>query len=243
MNLNIGDKRHRNVLLSCDHGLMIINRFDCNHEQVGHGQWLLDHGNCSTVEALRCFQSLQGIENPVIFDVGANIGTFATLMAKTYSSGKIYCFEPQHSVFQQLAGNISINNMYNVFTYNMALGKENTYKEFYQPDYFSNNDFGTFSLVDETKLKTTAEKIVVEIKTLDSFVKIYKIEKIDLIKIDAEGMDLDVLSGGIESINTFRPKLFIEHCDNRKTIKDELLFFLKPFGYHFDTIGNNLLAY
>ena len=52
---NLGDKVHRNVLLSCDHGLMIVNRFDCNQEQVGHGQWLLDHGNTSTIEAFNCY--------------------------------------------------------------------------------------------------------------------------------------------------------------------------------------------
>ena len=48
----INDKKHRNVLVSCDHGLMCINRFDSNIYGVGHGQAILDHGNISTVEAV-----------------------------------------------------------------------------------------------------------------------------------------------------------------------------------------------
>lgn len=240
---NIGDKIYRNVLLSCDHGLMIVNRFDCNHEQVGHGQWLLDHGNCSTIEASHCFLKLKNINSPFIFDVGANIGTFTTWMAKAFSSGKIFCFEPQHAVFQQLAGNVAINNLYNVSTYNIALGSKNEYKEFNEPNYFNKNDFGVFSLVNSSKIPTTSEKIVVQILTLDSFMETYKIPKIDLLKIDVEGMDLEVLIGATQAIKKFRPKIFVEHFDNETSMKDELLFFLSPFGYHFETVGNNLLAY
>ena len=84
MIFNIGDKPRRNVLVSTDHGLMIVNRFDCNHEQVGHGQWLLDHGNVSTIEASYCYGAIQDIQNPVIFDIGANIGTITTWMANSF---------------------------------------------------------------------------------------------------------------------------------------------------------------
>lgn len=240
---HIGDKVHRNVLISCDHGLMIINRFDCNHEQVGHGQWILDHGNCSTIESYCCFQKLKNVDFPVIFDVGANIGTFTTWMAKTFPKGTIYSFEPQHAVFQQLAGNVAINNLYNVFTHNIGLGSKNEYIEFNQPDYFSNNDFGTFSLIKNNDIPTTSEKITVQILTLDKFMEIYKVPKIDLLKIDVEGMDVEVLIGAVGAIKLFKPKIFVEHFDNQNSLKDQLLYFLTPFGYQFETVENNLLAY
>ena len=145
----VGDKIHRNVLLNCDHGLMIVNRFDCNHEQVGHSQWLMDHGNVSTVESLYCHELIKEIFEPVIFDIGANIGTFTTWMAKAFTQGKIYSFEPQREVFKMLCGNASINNLYNVYPHNIGLGKENTKIEFDEPNYFEKNDFGTFSLVED----------------------------------------------------------------------------------------------
>lgn len=242
MIFNIGDKVHRNVLLSCDHGLMIVNRFDCNHEQVGHGQWLLDHGNTSTIEAANCYNAIKDVTEPVIFDIGANIGTFTTWMARAFPNGKIHSFEPQRAVFQMLSGNAAINNLYNVYTYNMGLGRENKKVEFQEPNYFQKNDFGTFSLVEDIITDKTENKIVVQINTLDWFVEYYNIPKIHLLKIDVEGMDLDVLVGGRNTIIKNLPVIFIEHCDNRKTIIEDIKTFLGEFEYGYETIGNNLLC-
>jgi FkbM family methyltransferase len=242
MIFNIGDKVHRNVLLSCDHGLMIVNRFDCNQEQVGHGQWLLDHGNTSTIEAYNCYQSIKEFSEPVIFDIGANIGTFTTWMAKAFPKGKVYSFEPQRQVFQMLSGNAAINNLYNVYTYNIGLGKENTKVEFEEPNYFEKNDFGTFSLVQDIITEKTNNKIVVQINTLDWFVECYKIPKVHLLKVDVEGMDLDVLIGGSKTIKKHLPIIFIEHCDNRKTILEDIKKFLNQYEYNYEIIGNNVLC-
>lgn len=242
MLFNLNDKINRNVLLSSDHGLMIINRFDCNDKKVGHGQWLLDHGNASTVEAQKCYESIMHIKNPVIFDVGANIGTFTTWLSKAFPLGKIYSFEPQRSVFQMLCGNVSINNLYNVYTHNLALGKENTYIEFEEPNYFSKNDFGRFSLVDTVINDVTDNKITIQVQTLDFFMKLHKIQNVDLLKIDVEGMDMDVLMGAKETLFNHHPVIFIEHNDTRKSILKEIEEFLTEFDYTFQTVGNNLLA-
>lgn len=242
MIFDMGDKIHRNVLLSCDHGLMIVNRFDCNENQVGHGQWLLDHGNTSSLEAFNCYQSIKEFSEPIIFDIGANIGTFTTWMAKAFPQGKIYSFEPQREVFQMLCGNAAINNFYNVYTYNIALGKKNTKIEFEEPNYFKNNDFGTFSLIENVITEKTKNKIVVPIQTLDSFLEYYNIPKVHLLKIDVEGMDLDVLIGGSNTIKKHFPVIFIEHCDNRKTIIENIKEFLNQYEYSYEVIGNNLLC-
>jgi FkbM family methyltransferase len=242
MVFSIDDKVHRNVLLSCDHGLMIVNRFDCNHNQVGHGQWLLDHGNTSTIEAAKCYESIQNISEPVIFDIGANIGTFTTWLSKAFPDGKVYSFEPQRAVFQMLCGNVAINNLYNVYTYNMALGKKNGKLKFEEPNYFAKNDFGTFSLVEEVITEKTNNQIVVQINTLDTFMNYYGINKIDLIKIDVEGMDVDVLNGAFKTIEKFKPVIFIEHNDNRKSILEEIKTYLNNFDYEYEIIGNNMLC-
>jgi len=228
--------------LSCDHGLMIVNRFDCNNEQVGHGQWLLDHGNTSTIEAANCYNAIKEFSEPIIFDVGANIGTFTTWMARAFPNGKIYSFEPQRAVFQMLSGNAAINNLYNVYTHNIGLGKENTKVEFDEPNYFQKNDFGTFSLVENIITEKTKNKIVVQIQTLDWFLEYYKVPKVHLLKIDVEGMDLDVLTGGYNTIKKHLPVIFIEHCDNRKTIIDPIKEFLDQFDYGYQIIGNNVLC-
>lgn len=239
---NVRDKVRRNVLVSSDQGLMIVNRFDCNHEQVGHGQWLLDHGSVSSIEANETYQCLKHLETPVIFDVGANIGTYTTWIAQLFPRGKVYCFEPQRLVFQMLCGNLAINNFDNCYAYNMALGNVDSILEFEEPDYYQKEDFGTFSLI-EDKIKTRSEyRHTVNLLTLDSFTTHYKVDKVDFIKIDVEGMDLDVLKGGKKTLETHRPSIFIEHSDNRKSILNDIVEYLGINNYTYKVIGNNLLA-
>lgn len=242
MIFNVGDKPRRNVLVSTDQGLMIVNRWDCDTNGVGHGQWLMDHGNVSTTEVGICYQALQGINNPKIFDIGANIGTFTTWIAMAFPQGRVYSFEPQRAVFQQLAGNVAVNNLYNVYTYNMGLGDKNEYVEFNEPNYFYNCDFGTFTLKTREYVPRTEDTITVEVRTLDSFIELHHIERADLLKIDVEGMDIAVLQGAEKTIKKFLPKIFIEHSNNVVSVKDEIIAFLEPYGYDFEVIGNNILA-
>jgi FkbM family methyltransferase len=238
----VKDKIRRNVLVSSDHGLMIVNRFDCNHEQVGHGQWLLDHGNTSTIEAQAAYDCLKDRLNPVIFDIGANIGTFTTWMASAFPHGKIYCFEPQRLIFQMLCGNLAINNFDNCWVYNMGLGQQNTRIEIQEPDYYHSEDFGIFSLVEDKVNHKSGVRSMVDLMTLDTFCEINHIDRLDYIKIDAEGMDLAVLKGASSTLQRFMPTIFIEHNDNRRSILEEIVEYLGSDRYNFRVIGNNLLA-
>lgn len=240
--INVGDKVNRNVLVGCDHGLMIVNRFDCNHEKVGHGQWLLDHGNTTTVEAQICYDAIKDKLNPVIFDVGANIGTYTTWMSKLFPNGKIYCFEPQRPVFQILCGNIAINNLYNCFTYNIGVGNVDEPMVLQEPDYFSQHDFGTFSLVEDKIHSKSAVKVVTDVVRLDTFIEKYQVDQVDLIKIDVEGMDIDVLKGSKKLLEKFNPVLFVEHSDNQRSVLRTIVDLLGEDNYTFSVYGNNLLA-
>lgn len=239
---NVGDKRSRNVIVNTDHGTMIVNRYDSNPNYVGHGAWMLDHGNCSTIEALCCYDFLNGTPNPVILDIGANIGTFTTWMAKAFPNGEIHSFEPQMAVFQLLCGNIAVNNLYNVRTYNFALGKQQEKLEVFEPNYFINDDFGTFSLLDKVVTNVTEKKLIVQVNTVDWFVDFYKLPKVDLLKIDVEGMDVDVLRGSINTIAEQQPGIFIEHYDSRKSVLEEIKNFLDPFDYTYQMFNSNVLC-
>ena len=238
---NISDKIRRNVLVSSDLGPMIVNRFDYNKNKVGQGQSLLDHGNICTVEASICINVLKNKKNPVIFDVGSNIGAFTIWLAKYFNEGKVYSFEPQRLIFQMLCGNIAINNIFNVYAYNLAFGKDNCRIEILEPNYNIPNDFGTFSLVNNT-INDKSEKIIIDLYTIDNFVTENKIEKVDLIKIDAEGMDLQVLNGAIETIKNSKPVIFVEFFDNNKSIQTEIESFLQELNYSKEIIENNILG-
>lgn len=238
---NVGDKPARNVLACTDQGLMIVNRYDFDHQEVGHSRWLLDHGNCNTLEVNDCYQAIKHIPDPVIFDVGANIGTISIWLSKICKLGHIYSFEPQRQIFYQLAGNIAINNLFNIDAFNYIVSDQMGIIKTKEPDYFANHDFGTFSLV-ENKVSLTDKDLIVPCITLDYFVKEFEIPKVDLIKIDAEGMDLMVLKGAIETIEKFSPVLYVEHFDNVKSSLKEIEEFLNPFDYSLDLRKNNVLC-
>lgn len=238
---NVGNKSSRNVLVATDQGSMIVNRYDYDLQEVGHSRWLLDHGNCNTLEVNDCYQAIKNITNPIVFDVGANIGTISIWLSKILNLGHVFSFEAQRQIFYQLAGNIALNNLYNIDAFNYAVGSTDGYITVKEPNYFSNHDFGTFSLIEE-KIPSTNKDLTVPMITLDTFVQQYKIPKVDLLKIDVEGMDLDVLKGSINIINEHGPAIYVEHFDNRVSQLQQLQEFLSEFNYSFDLRKNNLLC-
>lgn len=221
---------------------MIVNRFDYNpNDGVGQSKSLLDHGNESTVEAQLTWQTISNIDAPIIFDIGANIGTYSTWLARAFPYGKIYCFEPQRLIFQMLCGNLAINNIENCYAYNIALGKNSTIFNLNEPNYNETNSFGQFSLKydNQTYHKTTPTQMM----TLDEFVMQYSIDKIDFIKIDAEGMDIDVLKGGQQTINKFKPSLLVEYTNGVETFLDQIAHYLPNYKLVPDESRNVLAVY
>lgn len=248
----LGDKVRPNILVSTDQGMFIVNRFD--HTDSGISGFLLDHGNYNTVEADLTLKSLQNKKNPVIFDIGANIGTYASWIAMSTEAigGKVYAFEPQRRVFQMLCGNLAINNIFNVYTYCMALGTQSTHIEIEEVDYTKKSNFGAFSLVNKTKHyeSVNGSKQRIEMSTLDQFVRDNNIESVDFIKVDAEGMDIDVLEGGEKTLQQFKPHLCVEYInlgstkqeDTMEEGKSRLSYYLSRIGYDITIVNKNIHA-
>src|SRR6186713_290100 len=76
---------------------------------------------------------LKKIINPgdVFLDLGANIGYFSLLVANNFPSVKVISFEPVVGLFQNLNDNISLNNIKNISTINVAVGEINEQKELF----------------------------------------------------------------------------------------------------------------
>ena len=60
------------------------------------------------------------LEGTDVIDIGANNGNFTIEFAELVGdNGKVYAFEPQRIIFQQLCGNVFLNGLDNVYTYNV----------------------------------------------------------------------------------------------------------------------------
>ena len=147
---------------------------------------------------------------PVVLDIGANMGTFAVPIAKYIATkgGSLYAFEPQRITFYQLCGNIFFNRIDNAYLHNIALSAENATGEMAVLDLNQAWNIGSYSFVagkdEQKKLEKTEPCNFVK---LDDFTPL---RQATLIKIDVEGMEIDVLQGAAQFIarSGYPPILF-----------------------------------
>ncbi len=170
--------------------------------------------------------------SPVIFDRGANIGYYSLHFAKwvVKYGAVIYSFEPIPKTFNILNKNIELNNLYNINTYNIAFGKQKDAVKFYVPKCS-----GSVAASMRALYETENEIIKCRVERFDDFVIEHHIKKIDFIKCDVEGAELFVIEGGMNSLDLFRPIIFIEMLRKWSNKFDyhpnEIIDIMKNIGY------------
>ncbi|WOV93486.1 MAG: FkbM family methyltransferase [Candidatus Nitrosoabyssus spongiisocia] len=128
-------------------------------------------------------------ESDYVLDLGANIGYFTLIMSKLVGdSGKVFSFEPSMDNFEILKKNIKVNNCNNVIIENMAVGNKNGEIKLYLSDNQSMH-----TLYENTI--STNRSVTVPIIKLDDYYNKKSINKINVIKMDVEGAELDTLRG------------------------------------------------
>lgn len=146
------------------------------------------------------------VKNTNIIDIGANFGfhslEFADLVGP---KGKVYAFEPQRLVYNQLCGNSILNGYNNIYCYNIALNSVNLEEiDLENPDYFSEDTINIGNI--HTNAYTSNNKETISTKMLDD----YKFNNVSIMKIDAQGFEPCILKGAIKTIQNNRPYIFIE---------------------------------
>jgi FkbM family methyltransferase len=126
----------------------------------------------------------------LVFDVGANTGQSLREIKANHPDAVVHCFEPVRDVFERLEKNASIYR--GVHCYNCALGSAGG-RQFIQLE----NESVLCRIVDPTPGETAPRGRIeeVEMQTLDLFCHSNGIKRINYLKIDAEGHDLEVLKG------------------------------------------------
>lgn len=144
--------------------------------------------------------------NMCILDVGAFIGTHSLAFSKfAGKTGKVYSFEPRKEIFAVLAENLSINDCKNVTALNIGLAEKEQNSDLHSIDLNELVNFGGLSL-DSDSFSLNSDTYQIHISTIDSL----GIDKIDVIKLDVEGMERRVLDGAVETISRDRPIVFCE---------------------------------
>jgi FkbM family methyltransferase len=168
------------------------------------------------------------LENFTILDIGTNIGWTVLNLASIAKSGEVLGFEPDPYNFNKCSQNISLNNSQRICVFPVGLGNKNesVTMEIRTPSNRGGNRIAP---------KESSATCMVEIVRLDDFSPAQKLDRIDLVKIDVEGYELNVLRGAEYLLKKHKPILFIELDDNN--LKDQgdsasaLINFLYEMGY------------
>jgi FkbM family methyltransferase len=205
-------------------------------------------------------KELKKINLKIVIDVGAHKGEFLNSILRLNKKIKIFSFEPQKKIFFYLRSKFKKKK--NVFTFNNAMSDKSgtkllkiniksstsTFSDYNQDSYWKKfkdlvlTGFNSSSILGTEKVK---------VSTLDKFCNKKKLHKIDLLKIDTEGHELDVLKGAEKILKNKVQYILIEFHFSRiykkynkdkieKILKKNNFYLLKKFKFPFLTFEDRL---
>jgi FkbM family methyltransferase len=139
----------------------------------------------------------------VVFDVGANRGQSIEFFLRVSQDVEVYSFEPAHKIFE------SLREIYGkskgIYLFNIAMGSTEEQKIFFEHPFDETSTFikpNVSSVWQSRKEKILGierggvfSESLVEVSTIDRFCSDHQISRIDLLKVDVEGYELEVLKG------------------------------------------------
>ena len=164
-----------------------------------------------------------------ICDIGANIGNHTVYFAKMMGVGRVLCFEPQPVCYATLTTNIDLNGLSNHATaYNCLIGAVT-----------GNGRLARFNArnLGGTAFEQAADGAI-PMFALDDVITSEDLNSLDLIKIDVEGMQIDVLKGAEAVLDARKPALWVEVLEKDGSYGDTVAF-LDRFGYKAEKLGPN----
>lgn len=142
-------------------------------------------------------------------DVGANHGYFSVLAARLVGpAGRVFAFEPNPSVFEQLSEHVACNGLSNVVTEREALAEQEGPLELFVSACAANSGLSSIapgSHLFESGSLDRDRHFQVHGTTFDRWRRSRGVERIDLLKIDVEGAEMLVLRGMSETLAEAAP--------------------------------------
>ncbi|WP_374440157.1 FkbM family methyltransferase [Epilithonimonas sp.] len=176
-------------------------------------------------------------EDSVFMDIGANVGAYLYTLEHHLKPENIFAFEPNQQLFSRLK---RLFPKVNLFA--LALSDVSAVAEFKIPVINGEkiHTRGTLqtSIKEKNEEKTILQKV--EVKPLDALN--LNLKKLDFIKIDVEGNEMQTLRGGKKTIEQHRPILMVEmeqrhHQENLWTLISEIA----EWGYSINYLDRQTL--
>ena len=143
----------------------------------------------------------------VAFDIGSNIGMHAMIMANRVGpTGRVHVFEPDPHPMGRLKANLALNGLDNATLNQAAVSARTETRQLFLHDDTIGN-FANASL-QQSNVGRSTRAIDMKVWSLDDYVAANPLERLDVIKLLAQGEEWNALQGGMATIRKFRPKVF-----------------------------------
>jgi FkbM family methyltransferase len=140
-----------------------------------------------------------------VVDVGAHVGMYAIRAARElHGRGRVLAFEPNPAARAQLEANIALNGCENVVVLPAAAGAAAGRASLHVP---ASAD-PSFSSLEGDRF-AEGEPVEVDVTTVDAAVREHGLRP-SFVKVDVEGLEVDVVRGMSETVAEFRPVLLVE---------------------------------
>lgn len=168
-----------------------------------------------------------------IWDVGANCGDLSLKYARAFPKAEILAFEPLPSIFRTLESRTK--NITRIECIPLALSHSIGTARFVD---YGEQSTSSHLVRDRDFENVSSEESVIRVQTdtIDSFCESRRIDRIDLLKIDVEGHDLNVLRGGAKLLSNRAVGFIVVECgfdpeNSRHIAFTDIQEFMLSFGY------------
>jgi FkbM family methyltransferase len=182
----------------------------------------------------------------IFLDVGANIGLFTLIAARSVGgTGRVHAFEPASRTYERLADNVQLNQLANVTCHRLALSDSSGAAMM----TIATDGHDAWNSLGKPYMGSALENETVTTCTLDDFVQQNGLlGGISAIKIDVEGWEAHVLAGGHRTLSApDAPLLIVEFTEQAATLAGTccraLYDSLQELGYQMFTLGPDANAF
>jgi FkbM family methyltransferase len=210
----------------------VLRIYTCRHGRLAHykndttiGLSLANYGEWAEAEIYLLSRHLR--PGDTVLDIGANVGTHSLALSRIVGAGgRVIAIDAQHRIYQLLAMNMIMNDRFNVDCLNALVSSSTGCEWISATDAEEPINFGAVSFrPGGIGRRQDARQLPVCMFTVDSL----DLKDCAAMKIDVEGMEIDVFRGAIQTIERCRPLIYFEQVGNRNL--DQIWLFFQSLSY------------
>lgn len=170
-------------------------------------------------------------DGAVIVDIGANIGNHALYLARRASV--VHCFEPNPEALAELRYNIRLNDAQNLIVHEIGLGATDGDFPFLvnEAGNIGNSGFESFTALREDDAHS--RKLTLPVRHADREIARLDLQRLDYIKMDVEGMEVDIIESLRSTVARYRPIISFEYHAHLvpSTVFDRIVTALPDYAF------------